>query len=233
MRPGYGLPSGSSKPVRSCSPRLGRFDSGAAPLSQSRRADGPRGARCRDVQRGGDAGRDRSEPLCAVADCGGNVAVVGVPAVPARTLTMTRTRTCAEARRQAVLGAPMAFLQTRCKHPDGVGTRLAVRSVLPWPLWASRERREPGWPRRNRCAHERSRKATGRLRTNQRSLSPGNSGEPENSGPVEFPSGEGYLDCLSRERRRLCFYRVGQLASFTSASRWLIMVAPRAPLGGT
>ena len=216
MRPGYGLPSGSSKPVRSCSPRLGRFDSGAAPLSQSRRADGPRGARCRDVQRGGDAGRDRSEPLCAVA-----------AAVPTRTLDKARTRTCAEARRQAVLGAPMAFLQTRCKHPDGVGTRLAVRSVS----WASRERREPGWPRRNRCAHERSRKATGRLRTNQR-FSRRESGEPENRGRG-VPSGEGYLDCLSRERRRLCFYRVGQLASFTSASRWLIMVAPRAPLGGT
>ena len=37
-------PSRSSKPVRSCSPRLGRFDSGAAPLSQSRLPDGPRGA---------------------------------------------------------------------------------------------------------------------------------------------------------------------------------------------
>ena len=29
-------PSGSSKPVRSCNPRLGRFDSGAAPSSQNR-----------------------------------------------------------------------------------------------------------------------------------------------------------------------------------------------------
>jgi len=30
--------------VRSCSPRLGRFDSGAAPSNRLRRSDGPRGA---------------------------------------------------------------------------------------------------------------------------------------------------------------------------------------------
>ena len=33
-------PSGSSKPVRSCNPRLGRFDSGAAPLRPPRRWEG-------------------------------------------------------------------------------------------------------------------------------------------------------------------------------------------------
>src|SRR6266508_3394390 len=34
-------PSWSSKPVRSCSPRLGRFDSGAAPFPRQRRRDCP------------------------------------------------------------------------------------------------------------------------------------------------------------------------------------------------
>ena len=76
-------PSRSSKPVRCGSPTLGRFDSGAAPLSQFRLATGPRRAvRVRAAWRG-----CRSRPLGAasqVADCGRNVAWIvanpcGVP----------------------------------------------------------------------------------------------------------------------------------------------------------
>ena len=68
-------PSRSSKPVRCGSPTLGRFDSGAAPLS--RFAASPTGLAARrvpDVRRDGDAARDRSEPPRKVADCGANVA---------------------------------------------------------------------------------------------------------------------------------------------------------------
>ena len=41
VRRALSLPYRTSKPVRCGSPTLGRFDSGAAPLSQSRRVDGP------------------------------------------------------------------------------------------------------------------------------------------------------------------------------------------------
>ncbi len=48
----------TSKPVRCGSPTLGRFDSGAAPLSRLRRSDGPRGA-FRPLDVGATAGRSR------------------------------------------------------------------------------------------------------------------------------------------------------------------------------
>jgi hypothetical protein len=64
----------TSKPVRCGSPTVGRFDSGAAPSSRSRRADGPRGAPSPTFGIWGDAARDRSKPRRAVADCGANVA---------------------------------------------------------------------------------------------------------------------------------------------------------------
>ena len=79
--PRHGLRFGSSKPVRSCNPRLGRFDSGAAPSSRIRLPDGVRGARCPTFGLQDDAARDRPEPPRKVADCGENVArsrVVGV-----------------------------------------------------------------------------------------------------------------------------------------------------------
>jgi hypothetical protein len=65
----WALISRPSKPVRSCSPRLGRFDSGAAPLSETRcreRHPAPRGVPAREPRsrrrrcwRGPDAHRDR------------------------------------------------------------------------------------------------------------------------------------------------------------------------------
>ena len=66
--------SKTSKPVRSCNPRLGRFDSGAAPLSLCRVSAAF--ARRVPVNFGTEAvaARGRSEPPCAVADRGTNVA---------------------------------------------------------------------------------------------------------------------------------------------------------------
>jgi len=50
---GCGVPSGSSKPVRCGSPTLGRFDSGAAPLSRLRLPTRARGIGRRRAGRGG------------------------------------------------------------------------------------------------------------------------------------------------------------------------------------
>ena len=67
-------PSRSSKPVRCGSPTLGRFDSGAAPLSRLRRPDGRRDPRALPLGRGARPVRDRSGPPGKVSDCGADVA---------------------------------------------------------------------------------------------------------------------------------------------------------------
>ena len=67
----------TSKPVRSCSPRLGRFDSGAAPLSQTGVLTGGRGRVVRWPGHASRAARDRSKPANKAVHCGKNVADPG------------------------------------------------------------------------------------------------------------------------------------------------------------
>ena len=66
--------AGSSKPVRCGNPTLGRFDSGAAPLSRLRRPERARGGCDGRVGLSRSAARDCWRPPGTVSDCGAIVA---------------------------------------------------------------------------------------------------------------------------------------------------------------